>query len=85
MLAARGEARARHGADDHRHAGLAARHEAQLGGMVEDHVHRDRDEVHQHDLGHRLIPAHGCANRCADNRLFGYGRGFDALFAEAGR
>jgi hypothetical protein len=53
MLAAILEAGAGHGADDHRHMGLAAGHEAQLGGMVGDLVHADADEIHQHDFDHR--------------------------------
>ena len=39
--------------DNQRHIGLAARHEAQLRGVIDQLVHRDRDEIHQHDLGHR--------------------------------
>src|SRR3546814_17361447 len=36
-----------------RHIVLAARREAQLRGVIDQLVHRDRDEIHQHDLGHR--------------------------------
>jgi hypothetical protein len=53
--------------------------------MVDDHVHRYRGEIHQHDLGHRLVAGQAHPDRRADDRLLGDRRRAAALLSILGR
>ncbi len=70
VLAAGGEARARHHPDGDRNARLATGHEPQFGGVVGDHIHRHRGKIHQHDFGDRPVAAHRRADGRTNDRLF---------------
>lgn len=84
MLAGGRKARARHGANDDRHMGLAARHVAQFGSVIVDHVHGDGSEVHEHDLGDRLIASEACSDSRTHDRLLGNRCRPNAMLAKAG-
>jgi hypothetical protein len=66
-------------AQGNRHAGSAAGHVAQLGGVIRDLVHAHHGEIHDHDLGDRLVADEAGADRGPDNGLFRDRRSAHAL------
>ncbi|MPN27380.1 hypothetical protein SDC9_174811 [bioreactor metagenome] len=66
-------------AQHHGHMTAATEHEARLRRLVDQRIHGQRDEIHEHDLDHRLESAHrrphghggdgGLGDRCVAHPL----------------